>query len=141
MLMYLALSGAALFTLLALLHLAWAAADRVPAAVIPTKRDGSRLFEPKRSESAGVAVGMLVAGFIVLQRGGVGPSMLPHWVRVIGCGAIAFMMMLRAIGDRQYIGLFKRERNSLFGRYDTLVYTPVVLVLAVIAGIVSYRGI
>jgi hypothetical protein len=141
MLTYLALTGATLFALLALLHYAWAATGRVPAAVIPTKRDGSPLFEPKRSESAVMGTVLLFAGFLVMQRGGVGPSVLPHWLRIIGTGGIAFMMLMRGIGDRRYMGLLKSEKKTRFGQMDTRLYTPLVLLLALITGLVSYGGI
>ncbi len=140
MLTYLAVAGAALFGALALTHFAWAVTGRVPDAVIPTKRDGSRLFEPKRGESAAVGAGLLVAGFILLQRGNVGPSVAPHWLRAFGTGFIAVVMLLRAVGDRAYIGFTKRERASRFGRLDTRFFTPLVSVLAVVALVLAVGG-
>ncbi len=140
MLTYVSMLGAALFGVLALIHFGWAATGRVPAAVVPTKGDGTRLFEPKRSESAVVGSALLVAAFLLLQRGGVGPTVLPHWARATGSAVIAIMMLLRAIGDRQYVGLFKRVRKSVFGRLDTAYYTPLVILLGTFAGLVAFLG-
>ena len=140
MMTYLAVAGAALFTVIALIHYAWAATGRVPAAVIPTRRDGSPLFEPKRIESAVVATVLLVAALLLLQRGGVGPMLVPKMLRVLGSGLVSVVMLMRGMGDFAYLGLFKRERSSLFGRMDTRYYTPLVLALGVIAGLVSYGG-
>ena len=36
----------------------------------------------------------------------------------------------RAIGDFKYVGFFKRVRGSKFARMDTLVYSPLCLLLA-----------
>ena len=140
MMTYLAVAGAALFTVIALIHYTWAATGRVPPAVIPTRRDGSPLFEPKRIESAVVATVLLVAALLLLQRGGVGPILVPKLLRVLGSGLVSVVMLMRGLGDFAYVGLFKRERYSLFGRMDTRYYTPLVLVLGVIAGFVSYGG-
>ncbi len=140
MMTYLSATGAALFTVIALMHYAWAATGRVPAAVIPTRRDGSPLFQPRRIESAVVATVLLLAALLLLQRGGVGPMLVPKMLRALGSGLVSVVMLMRALGDFAYVGFFKRERSSLFGRMDTRYYSPLVLVLGVIAGLVSYGG-
>ncbi|MGO4372233.1 DUF3995 domain-containing protein [Paenibacillus sp. MCAF20] len=44
--------------------------------------------------------------------------------------ALAIVFAIRAIGEFHYLGLFKRYRNSPFGRLDTYVYSPLCLVMA-----------
>ena len=73
-------------------------------------------------------------------RGGIGPGVLPPLVRTAGSAGVTAALLLRGIGDFRYVGLFKRERATPFGRMDTRLYTPLVLGLAALAGIVAARG-
>ena len=43
----------------------------------------------------------------------------------------------RGIGDFRYVGFFKRVKGSLFATRDTYLYSPLCMVLAVLAGVVT----
>ena len=70
----LAIAGATIFTLLALLHVMWAFSDRAPGAVVPTRHDGEPLVRPSRAQTLAVAAALTLAAYIVLERGGPGPA-------------------------------------------------------------------
>jgi hypothetical protein len=56
--------------------------------------------------------------------------------------ALALGLLARAIGEFRYVGFFKRVRGSRFARLDTLLYSPLRLLLAVgVAFIAKQRGI
>jgi hypothetical protein len=57
----------------------------------------------------------------------------------IAAWLIAAVFALRAIGDFRYIGFFKRIRDTRFARLDTLAYSPLCAVLAVLIGIAASR--
>jgi hypothetical protein len=58
----------------------------------------------------------------------------------IGVWAMAAIFTVRAIGDFRYVGFFKTVRNTRFAELDTLVYTPLCLLLAIAITIVALSG-
>jgi len=46
-----------------------------------------------------------------------------------GISAVALVMFARAIGDSELVGFFKKVGGSRFARLDTLLYSPLCLVL------------
>ena len=57
----------------------------------------------------------------------------------IAAWLIAAVFALRAIGDIRYVGFFKSIRDTRFARLDTLAYSPLCAVLAVLSGIAASR--
>lgn len=136
---------ACIFVTLALLHVYWAAGGAwgrgvsVPTGV-PTNAaaKGARLFNPTRAGTLAVAAGLLLAALVVLGRLGVRAAPLPGWVFVWGSWLIALAFLARAIGEFRYVGLFKRVRGTDFANWDTWLFTPLCLFIAVAAGVVAY---
>ena len=129
-----ALGLAGIFILIAVLHIRWALAsgransNRV-GAVVPTRLDGTPLFRPGRTATLGVALLLIAASLLVLQRGGVLalPGRAPYR---LGIWLLAAVLVLRTVGDFRYVGMFKRERRTPFAARDTRIYTPLCAVLA-----------
>jgi hypothetical protein len=137
----LAILGALVLGGLGTAHVAWAFGRRPNGvAVIPTRPDGTPVLAPGRGITLVVAVLLFFAAFLLLQQGGVGVALLPESVRRIGATGVAVVLLLRGIGDFRYVGLFKRERDTPFGRMDSRYYTPLVLALSLLAGFVALRG-
>ena len=44
--------------------------------------------------------------------------------------ALALGLLARAIGEFKYVGFFKRVRGSRFAQLDSLLYSPLCLLLA-----------
>jgi Protein of unknown function (DUF3995) len=131
--------AAAIFFALALLHAWWALGGRSADAVIP-QRGGTALFRPGRIATWAVAVALACAGAIVLGRMGwwsLPVGMLPF---TGGCWTLATVLAARAVGDFRYVGFFKREHASRFARYDSRLYSPLCLALAVICAGVALEG-
>jgi hypothetical protein len=141
MVAFLALSGATILAALAALHLYWAFGSRgVFPAVVPTRPDGEPLFVPGPFASLAVALMLFAAAFLLVERGGWGPGVLPRPWRIAGTACVAAALLLRGIGDFRYVGLFKRHRVSRFAVMDTRLYTPLVLALSLLAGTVAALG-
>ncbi len=135
-----ALAATLVLGALVVVHLWWAATNRVPAAVIPTQVDGTPLFTPRRGESAGVALVLALAAWVLLQRGGVGAEVLPRWARIAGAVTFTILFGARAVGDGRFVGFSRRVRSSPFARWDARLYTPIVLGLALASGTLAAFG-
>lgn len=57
-------------------------------------------------------------------------SIVPDWLIHYGLWLLTGIFLLRAIGDFQYVGFFKRVRNSRFAKLDTMFYSPLCLLLS-----------
>jgi hypothetical protein len=90
-----------------------------------------------------VAVGvvlLLFAGLVAatgrLVHLGIAPRILTGLSFALAAGLLA-----RAIGEFRYVGFFKQVRGSRFATLDTLVYSPVCLLLALgVARVAQQNG-
>lgn len=126
--------AAVLLGALSALHLYWAAGGRAGASAAVPAADGRPLLSP--STRATLAVACLLALSAVILLGGVArwtPSVLFR----IGAGGIGAVLLARAVGERRYVGFFKRVRGTTFARRDTWLYSPLCLVLAGAAVLVA----
>ncbi len=119
--------------LLAGLHVWWAIRGVTGGAVVPTTAGGVPLFRPSRAATLGVALALLVAAALVLGRIEFAWTAVPMQVYRVGIWVVAAAFAGRAVGEFHYVGMFKRERGTAFARMDTIVYTPLCVVMAVAA--------
>jgi hypothetical protein len=115
------LTGSTLIAL-GLLHLYWAGGGSLgKGAVIPQRgpeANSEPLFRPSRSATIAVAGALFAASAIVFTA----------WPP--GNLALAGIFGLRAIGEFNRIGFFKRVRATRFAMWDTWLYSPLCLLLA-----------
>jgi hypothetical protein len=138
---FLAVSGAVVFAGLAVVHVRWAfTGPGASSAGIPTRADGSPVLNPGPVAALGVAALLLASAWLLLERAGLGLDLLTAPMPAIGTAGVAVILLLRGIGDFRYVGLFKRVRDTPFARMDSRVYTPLVLALAAVAGLVATKG-
>ena len=141
MIPFLATLGAVAFAGLAAMHVRWAfAGPGTFTAGVPARPDGSPVLSPGPVAALGVAALLLASGWLLLERAGLGPRLLAAPLPAIGCTGVAVVLLLRGIGDFRYVGLFKRVRGTPFARMDSRIYTPLVLALASVAGLVAAMG-
>ena len=121
----------AIFVILGLWHLYWAAGGKLAhGAAIPTHQDGSPLFRPSAAGTAAVGTALLACAALVAFNAGLLPAIgAARWTRWAGA-ALALGLLVRAIGDFGYVGFFKRKGGNPFARLDTRVYSPLCLLLA-----------
>jgi hypothetical protein len=100
---------------------------------------GKPLFVPSPRATALVGVVLLLFACLVGATAGLVEIGIP--VRVLSwlCDALALGLLARAIGEFKYLGFFKRVRDSKFARLDTLLYSPLCLLLAVGVALVGRR--
>lgn len=98
---------------------------------IPTSARGDRaLFEPGPIGTATVGV-LLLAGAAVAMG-----QLLPAWqVMLLRLAAVVFS--LRAVGDFRYVGFWKRVKETPFAYWDTRLFSPMCVAVAVLATVAS----
>lgn len=132
-----------IFTGLAGLHVYWALRGLSQkykpdlSLAVPQKQDKTA-FTPGFWSTMLVALGLLAFAWISLWAikpiyKGTSPLVASPWWCVYGNLAIALIFFLRSVGDFNYVGLFKKVKNSRFATYDTLFYSPLCLIISSIA--------
>jgi hypothetical protein len=139
------IAGAAatlILILLGLLHFYWAVGGKLgKGSVIPTCQ-GRPVLRP--GFLGGAAVGLLLLAMAAIPAARIGwieMAKLPVMESGIRFGTwlTAGVFALRAIGDFRYVGFCKQVRDSRFARLDTLVYSPLCAVLALLIGFAAGR--
>lgn len=134
----LALLTGAVLAILAVLHFYWAAGGSLGGgAAIPTLK-GEKIFTPSAFASVTVGILLLLAMYAFLGRIGYLTFSFPGWLFRLGTALIAILFLLRAIGEFRYVGFFKSVKDSEFAWWDTYIFSPVCLLIAVSAFIISY---
>jgi hypothetical protein len=125
----LVLTGA--FLLLALVHVYWALGGRIAwLAAIPEVK-ARPAFVPSPAVTFAVAVALLLCAGLVSATGGLLPiPVAPFLLTPLGFG-LALLLLARAVGDFHLVGFFKRVRGTRFARLDSLLYSPLCLLLAI----------
>jgi Protein of unknown function (DUF3995) len=134
---YLAWIVALLFAALSAIHIYWAMGGRRGAAHAVPEIDGEPLFRPGAVVTLVVAGLLAVAATLVLQRAGLAPPFGPRSLRRAAVWILAATLAVRAIGDFNYVGFFKRRRETRFAYLDTRVYSPLALGLGLGTAIVA----
>ncbi len=121
-----------IFMLLSMFHWYWMVGGTKGAqAAIPS--DGSTmLFRPSKLATGTVAGLLLLAAWFVLELGGaVDPMVFPDWLLVYGGWILSVVFILRAIGDFRWVGFLKRHRGTVFAKWDTMLHSPLCLVIGI----------
>ena len=126
-----------IFLLLSGIHGYWALGGRWGSgAVFPELPHNQSDFKPGPLPTLVVAAGLLLFGGVVAGRGGWLSFFSPQWAAWFGYGtwAIAGIFLLRAVGEFRYVGFFKSVRHTRFAYWDSRLYSPLCLVIAILAG-------
>ena len=102
--------------------------------------NGEPLFRPGVGGTLVVALLLAVAAMLVLERAALGPGVFPRRLSFWGSWGVAIALVGRAIGDFNYLGFFKRPRETRFARLDARIYSPLALALGMGAGVVAWGG-
>jgi len=138
MLRNLALLIALIFAVLSLLHFYWAAGGSLGGGAAIPSMAGERVFTPSAFASITVGLMLLMGMYAFLGRIGYLSFGFPAWLFRLGTAVISLLFLLRAIGELRYVGFFKSIRDSEFATWDTYLYSPLCLFIAVSAFLISY---
>lgn len=134
---------AVIFGVISLFHLYWAAGGTFGRSVaVPTVaasgRGNRRAFEPSAGGTVLVAFAFLLAVAVVLGRLGFLGGGVPRWIFRWGTWAIALVFFLRAVGEFRLVGFFKKVTDTPFAYWDTWLFSPLCLLIAIIAFTLAY---
>lgn len=118
-------------------HMALSATGRMGGAV-PSEA-GKPLFVPSIGATLAVGLALLVFACLVAATAGLVDVGLSGRVLSWASNALALGLLARAVGEFKYVGFFKRVRGTRFARLDTLLYSPLCLLLAVGVALVANR--
>lgn len=66
----------------------------------------------------------------MLELGGVVERYLfPEWLFLFGGWVLGGIFLLRTIGDLKWVGFFKKQKGTLFATWDTMLNSPLCLLL------------
>ena len=130
---------AAIFAILSLFHIYWATDGRFGSAVTVPTVGGEPSFNPSPFATVLVAVALFVAMLTVLGQIGFWGETIPRWIFRWATFGIAALFLLRAIGDFKLIGFFKQANDTGFAFWDSFLFSPLCLFIAVAAFLISYN--
>jgi Protein of unknown function (DUF3995) len=128
------------FVVLALWHFGMAFSLTPSGGGAMPSVDGKPLFRPSRAATAAVGVVLLLFAVLMAATAGLVRTGLPHALLTWLSYALAAGLLARAIGEFNYLGFFKRVRGSRFATLDTLLYSPLCVVLATGAAFVAWHS-
>lgn len=129
-----------IFIFLSGIHFYWAFGGKWGTAdVFPTKDENIKPKMPGIIPTLIVALGLLAFSFIILANA-VNLDWFPNWVNNLltkGLWIISGLFILRAIGECNYIGFFKKIKHTKFAINDTKYYSPLSLIIGLLALILA----
>ena len=129
------------FIMLAVVHFNWAIGGQWGFdSALPTEENGKRVLNPKKRDSVIVGLALTAFALFYLLQTNVLSFELPAWIFEYGGWIIPSIFILRAIGDFNYIGFFKKIRNTQFAKLDTKFYSPLCFAIGLIGLIVQINA-
>jgi hypothetical protein len=129
--------AAIILAALGAVHVYWALGGKVgKGSAIPT-RDGVPVLCPGILGTLFVAGGLFAMAALLATRTGWFPLSAFSGATRAATWLVSAVFGLRAIGDFRYIGFLKSVRDSRFARLDTLIYSPLCVLLAVLSGLAA----
>ncbi len=131
---YIAIVTITLLSVIALIHFYWAFGGKLGIdAALPTK-NGKRLLNPTKLLT--FLVGFLILGFaFVVYTLAFGK---PNEIYIYLGWSISCIFFLRAIGEFNMVGVFKKIKDTKFAEYDTKYFTPLCFYFGVSIGWLSF---
>lgn len=132
-----------IFVFISLLHIYWVFGGAWGLSGAMPEKFKADFFNPKlkwvmKFATLAVALGLLLFAYITYSNTPGFVSMLPtNWVRY-GMMAIAGIFFVRAIGDFNMVGFFKKQDGSEFAEMDSRFYAPLCLVIGVVSLLILY---
>jgi Protein of unknown function (DUF3995) len=130
---------ATIFAILSLLHFYWATGGRFGIGVAIPQIEGKPAFTPSPLGTILVAVALLAAMFTILGQIGFLGDIIPSWIFRWATLVLAALFLIRSIGEFRLVGFFKQTSSSSFAAWDTFLFSPLCLFIAIVAFIISVR--
>jgi hypothetical protein len=123
----------AIFVGLSALHVFWAAGGRAGGDAAVPRQAGRALLTPSPLATLAVAAALLAAALVTAAAAGWLGRGAPSRVGRPLAYALALVFALRAVGDFRYVGFFKSLGDDPFRSWDTWLFSPLCLAIALAA--------
>ena len=130
----------AVFVILGGWHFYMAAAGHSGESAAVPSQDGKPVFKPSTGSTIAVGIVLLLFAMLVACTSGVLILGLPQRLLTWLSYALALGLLARAVGDFRYVGFFKRVRRTRFAKMDTLLYSPLCVLLSAGVATVAFYG-
>lgn len=94
--------------------------------VIPTKDNDTSALSPPQFATLVVALGLASFGGLYLIKSGLINLTFPSWFEY-AYWAIPAIFTIRAIGEFNYVGFFKKIKHTEFAKADSKLFSPLCL--------------
>lgn len=113
-------------------HVYWMFGGKKGAkAAIPSIGSEAK-FRPTILATGIVAGALGIAGWFVLELGEVVERFVfPGWFYTYGGWALSGVFIVRAVGEFRWVGFFKKEKGTLFAKWDSTLYSPLCLFIGI----------
>lgn len=127
-----------IFLFLSSVHFYWGFGGKWGnGAVIPTKDGTEKVIMPGPVPTFAVGSGLFCIGCIILIKGGLLELSLPYWISKSSLWVVSFIFILRAVGEFNYVGFFKKVKDTKFAENDTRYYSPLCLLIGILTLIIE----
>lgn len=116
--------AACMLFVVSLLHVYWAFHGTWGKGAVIPERDGKQVFSPHSGMTLLIAALLAFAGVILLVRASYIPFRINAFLLESGAWICAVVFALRVVGEFNYVGLFKRKRDTTFAKMDSCLYVP-----------------
>ena len=134
------ISVSLIFFFLSLLHFYWVCGGEAWSQKAIPEINGKPAFIPSKFITVIVALALAACGLAALALG-FSPQLhitLLQYAIYIGW-ILAGIFFIRAIGDFNLVGFFKKIKGSEFAKYDTFLYSPLCLALSFVFSTLAYN--
>lgn len=122
-----------IFTSLGFIHFYWLFGGKWGLEkVIPTKEMREKAIEPPKIATAIVGIILVSLGLFYLIKAGLLSFQIQNWIITYSGWVIPSVFILRAIGEFNYVGIFKKIKNTEFAEADTKWFVPLCLAIGIL---------
>ncbi len=121
------------------LHVFWAAGGRAGGVAAIPRGAGRALFRPSPLGTLTVALALAAAAASVAAAAGWFGAGRPWRAGRVFTGVLAVLFLLRSVGDFRYVGFFKSMGDEPFRSWDTWLFSPLCLAIALAALVVAAK--
>jgi hypothetical protein len=122
-----------IFTVLGLFHFYWLFGGVWGLEkVIPTKDNKTSAMSIPKFATLLVGLVLVFFGLIYLLKSGLTTVQVPSWITNYAYWFIPSIFILRAIGEFNYVGFFKKIKSTEFAKADSKIFSPLCFIIGII---------
>lgn len=122
-----------IFTVLGAFHFYWLFGGTWGLKkAIPTKSNEVNTISIPKLATLIVGLVLVLFGLIYFMKSGLINVQVPDWLTNYGYWFIPSLFILRAIGEFNYVGFFKKIKNTEFAQADSKIFSPLCLTIGII---------